>query len=237
MLGGEGLNDPNFDFKNVEIVKEKLNQWHDFAINNYQKKAKNEKTPNDPVFLSYVNKYLKQGTEYMENMLFRNGFDKLFFQLQKVLREYIAKGKTNPVLINEFIILQTKVLHPFCPHITEEIFEKLGNKEFISLSSWPKSDESKINEKYEMQEKQIENLSEDINNIIKLVKEKQGKDIKIAYLYSIPSELLTYKESIELLKKKTEIDIKLFAVNDKNKYDPENKAPKAKPGKPGIFVE
>jgi hypothetical protein len=88
-----------------------------------------------------------------------------------------------------------------------------------------------------MQEKQIENLSEDINNIIKLVKEKQGKDIKIAYLYSIPSELLTYKESIELLKKKTEIDIKLFAVNDKNKYDPENKAPKAKPGKPGIFVE
>ena len=32
-------------------------------------------------------------------------------------------------------------------------------------------------------------------------------------------------------------DAKIFAVNDKKKYDPENKSKKAKPGKPGIYLE
>ena len=173
----------------------------------------------------------------MENMLFRSAFDKLFYQMQKALREYIAKGKTNPKLINEFIINQTKLLSPFCPHITEEIWSKLGNKKFISLERWPIVDESKINEKFEQQEKMIEKIADDLNNIIKLVKEKQNKDVKKAYLYSIPPEKKLYEDVKEMLEKKTKILIEIFAVNDKNKYDPEGKASKAKPGKPGIFIE
>jgi len=31
--------------------------------------------------------------------------------------------------------------------------------------------------------------------------------------------------------------INVYAVNDKKKYDPENKSKKAKPGKPGIYLE
>jgi len=237
MLGGEGLDDPNFDFNNAEIVKDKLSKWYEFAIQNYKKTAKNEKTPGDEVFLSYLNKYLKQGSESMENMLFRSAFDKLFYQMQKALREYIAKGKTNPKLINDFIITQTKVLSPFCPHITEEIWSKLGNKSFISLEKWPIIDESKINERFEEEEKKMEKIADDINNIIRIVKEKQNKDVKKVYLYSIPPEKKLYEDIKEMLEKKTHISIEIFAVNDKNKYDPEGKASKAKPGKPGIFVE
>ena len=32
-------------------------------------------------------------------------------------------------------------------------------------------------------------------------------------------------------------EVKVFAVNDAKKYDPENWASKAKPGKPGVFLE
>jgi len=32
-------------------------------------------------------------------------------------------------------------------------------------------------------------------------------------------------------------DVDIFAVNDKDKYDPENKSKKAKPGRPAIYVE
>ena len=31
--------------------------------------------------------------------------------------------------------------------------------------------------------------------------------------------------------------VSCFAVNDKKKYDPQGKASKAKPGKPGIYLE
>ena len=31
--------------------------------------------------------------------------------------------------------------------------------------------------------------------------------------------------------------VEVYAVNDKNKHDPEGKASKAKPGKPGIYIQ
>jgi leucyl-tRNA synthetase len=33
-----------------------------------------------------------------------------------------------------------KLLHPFAPHITEELWKMFGNEEFILTSSWPKAD-------------------------------------------------------------------------------------------------
>jgi hypothetical protein len=68
------------------------------------------------------------------------------------------------------------------------------------------------------------------------VKEKQ-KDVKKVFVYVLPQEKQMYLGNIELIKKKTNLEIEIFAVNDKNKYDPENKSSKAKPGKPGIYLE
>jgi leucyl-tRNA synthetase len=125
-----------------------------------------------------------------------------------------------------------KLLHPFCPHITEELWHKLGNKTFISLEKWPVADKKKINDSLERQEETIEKVIEDINQIIKLVKEKPTN----AYVYILPQEKNVYLEYADLIGKKTGLEIHIFAVNDKEKYDPENKSKKAKPGKPGIYL-
>ena len=37
-----------------------------------------------------------------------------------------------------------RVLNPFAPHLTEEMWEKLGNKEMLAFSNWPTYDESKL---------------------------------------------------------------------------------------------
>ena len=41
-----------------------------------------------------------------------------------------------------FVILQ--LLNPFIPHVTEELWEKLGNKKALHESNWPKYDDSKL---------------------------------------------------------------------------------------------
>ena len=123
-------------------------------------------------------------------------------------------------------------MHPFCPHTTEELWEKLGNKNFISLEKWPEFDEKKINDKFEQQERTVENLINDINNILKIV----GMKKKI-FIYSLPNEKEIYKEAIETIKKKTNLEVSVYAVNDKDKYDPENKSKKAKPQKPAIYLQ
>jgi leucyl-tRNA synthetase len=128
-----------------------------------------------------------------------------------------------------------KLISPFCPHIAEELWGKLGNKKFISIQKWPVADEKKIDEKFELQEQALEKTVSDIQNVLKIVEEKQNKRVSKIFIYTIPNELGNYNE--KALKKRLNKEIKIFAVNDKNKYDPENKAGKSKPGKPGIFVE
>ncbi|MDD4983347.1 MAG: leucine--tRNA ligase [Candidatus ainarchaeum sp.] len=238
MFGGEGIDDPNFDFSNVDLLIQKLKNWADFATTNYKTaKGSKEETNSDLIFQHHLNGCLKLGSEAMENMMFRTAFDKLFNQMQRALKDYINRGHTNQKVINDFIEIQTKVIAPFCPHITEEIWEKLGNKGFISLAKWPAADESKINPKFDQEEQIIEKVASDINNILKIVLEKQGVKKTKAYIYVLPNELNLYNESIDLIKKKTNLEITVFAVNDKSKYDPESKSGKTKPGKPAIHLE
>ncbi|RLG15019.1 leucine--tRNA ligase, partial [Candidatus Pacearchaeota archaeon] len=143
--------------------------------------------------------------------------------------DYCSEGISR---VNYEILL--KLIHPFCPHITEEIWEKLGNKNFISLEKWPKADEKKINKKFEEQDQVIEKLIEDINNIVKII-ESRGEKKNNIYVYVLPNEKEIYEE--ESISKKIGMKVKIFSVNDKDKYDPTNKSKNTKPGKPAIYLE
>ncbi len=134
--------------------------------------------------------------------------------------------KTSKTILGNFL----KLLSPFCPHITEELWEKLGNKAFLSLEKWPRADKSKINEFFERQDLATDKLISDINQIFKLV---QGKER--VYVYVFPNEKEIYEE--ELIRNKLGRSISIFAVNDKSKYDPANMSKKAKPGRPAIYLE
>ena len=171
---------------------------------------------------SKLNKTIKQVSTQIENFEYNSaiiGIRSLFDSLPKEVDKSVLEKSL-------------KLLHPFCPHTTEELWEKLKNKNFISLEKWPEVDEKKIDDKFEQQEKSVENLINDINNILKIVGAK-----KKIFIYSLPNEKEIYKDAIEMIKKKTNLEVSVFAVNDKDKYDPENKSKKAKPGRPSVFLE
>ena len=129
-----------------------------------------------------------------------------------------------------------KIIAPFAPHIVDEIGKSiLSEKSFVSLSSWPIADESKIDESIDKTEEIVERTVSDVQNVLRIVREKTKKDLTHVYLYAIPSELGLF--DVSSLKSRVGLDVSVFAVNDKKKYDPELKSGKAKPGKPAIFVE
>jgi len=176
-----------------------------------------------------VNKTIKEYTEDIANYKYNVGIIKLRTLLDYVVQEKELSKKDLESLL--------KLLHPFCPHITEELWEKIGNKPFLSLQSWPICDESKINPKFDKEDIALENLSEDINKILKVIQDKQDVKKTKAYVYVIPNELDIYNSVKDNVKKKTGLDIFVYAVNDKSKIDPENKAGKSKPGKPALHLE
>ena len=62
-------------------------------------------------------------------------------------------------------------------------------------------------------------------------------DKKKVFVHSLPAEKEIYKNAKEIIEKRTGLNVSVYAVNDKDKYDPENKSKKTKPGKPAIYLE
>jgi len=232
MMGGEGLEDSNFDINNAQSLAGKFEFLHNF-IEDYYDKGDNKETSMDAWLESMANKTIKEVTATMEETLFRTAFEKAFFGLGNSLKWYVRRIKPNKKILNETIETQIKLIAPFAPHLAEELWHKINKKTFVSLEKWPVCDDKKIDAKAEESEKAIEKFLEDIKNIMKIVEKKPEK----AYIYLIPKDLELFKEASEFLSKELNLTIKIFAVNDKDRYDPQSKAQKAKPGKPAIYVE
>ncbi|MBS3163211.1 leucine--tRNA ligase [Candidatus Woesearchaeota archaeon] len=177
---------------------------------------------------SKVNKTIKEVTSDIDNFRYNLGIIKIRMLFESLEEENQVSKKD----IESFL----KLLHPICPHITEEWWSKIGNKNFISLEKWPIADESKISEKFEQEEQALNKIVGDIVNITRIIKEKQNKEVSKAFIYVIPKEKEIYSD-VKSIKKRTNLEVKIFAVNDANKYDPQGKSKNSKQGKPAIYLE
>ena len=232
---GEGIDDANFGMEFLDTANKKLSEWYSFAKKNYNK-GRIQKMSVDDWFESIINKCIKDTTENMENIKFKSAIQTGFLDMQRYLKWYMKRTKDNPNkgLINKFIETQTKLLAPVTPHICEEIWKTVGKKSFISLEKWPEVDLKKINPVFEQNEDIIINTLEDIRHIIKII---ENKEVKKAYIYTIPKDLKLFEETKDFFENETNLKFSVFAINDKNICDPENKAKKAKPGRASIYLE
>ena len=213
--------------KDTDWNKGGIDGMHKFVNKIFEHFSNVKSGKSDERTQSKINKTIKEITEDIENLRYNLAIIKL-----RNLFDYL-EGKKISGNDSESCI---KLLSPFAPHIAEELWEKIGNKEFISNAEWPKCDEKKINEKFEKEEKAVDCLIDDINNVLRIIKEKQKSAEKL-FVYALPNEKEIFFHFAETIERKTGLKAKIFAVNDKSKYDPEKKSSKAKPGKPAIYIE
>jgi leucyl-tRNA synthetase len=207
--------DTNWDEKILNGSYKFLNKVYDYFKNVKIGKA-------DKKIESKLNKTIKEVTNQIENLKYNLAIIKI-----RDLFNSLPSETSKEVLEKSL-----KMLHPICPHITEELWEKINCKGFIVTSDWPKFEEQKIDVNIEKQEEVVERLVKDIVNILQIVKDKN----KI-FVYVLPNEKNIYDDNKKEIEKRVGKEIEIFAVNDKDKYDPENKSKKAKSGKPAIYLE
>ena len=84
-----------------------------------------------------INQTIKKVTEDYESLKFNTAIS----QLMILLNTFVKKGSINKKELETYLIL----LNPSAPHITEEMWRKLGNNQQIANQNiWPSYDESKL---------------------------------------------------------------------------------------------
>ena len=136
----------------------------------------NKMTIEDKWIISKANRTVKEVTEAMDKYDFGIAIQKIMdFTRDELCDWYIEMIKprlydmTNETrsealyTINEILKISLKLLHPFMPFITEEIYMKLDhNDESIMISKWP---EYKAENDYKAEENDVELIKEIIKNI------------------------------------------------------------------------
>ncbi len=139
-----------------------------------------------------IHKAIKKISLDIEEMKFNTAIA----EFMKMTNEFYKDKKINRAEYKTFL----QLLNPFAPHITEELFTKMGEKKTISESEWPRYDETKtiddeikipvqingkvktiINVSKDITQEEIKNIVNNNENIKKLI---EGKTIvKEIYVY------------------------------------------------------
>ena len=167
-----------------------------------------------------LNKTIKETTEYYNSFQYRKITIKL-----KELFDLLSQQES---VEKKDLEKSLKLLSPICPHIAEELWERLGNKDFISTSEWPtyEEKESKIKKKEENVEGKV------VERVKEILEKVEGEKV---YVYVMPFEVDKLDE--KKISKEVGKDVKIFATSDKKKHDPQNKAKNARPGMASVYVE
>lgn len=127
---------------------------------------------------SHTQRTIKMVTEHMEKFEFSLAIGCLN-ELVKVLTRYKTGGAVNNGVYDDSLTYLALLLSPFAPHLAEELWEKLGQKPFVSVQKWPKANEKLIDEKAEAAEEGVHTVLADVVGILKLTKIEKPQKITL----------------------------------------------------------
>ena len=121
-----------------------------------------------------------------------------------VLMDYTNKlykyrdGQINKEVYDNAVKAIIQLLSPFAPHVCEEMWEMIGEKEMLSKSSWPEFDKTMIDEEAEAAEEMVSQTISDIASVLKLTNKESAKKVTLfvadTWKYNFMSTLKTILE-------------------------------------------
>ncbi len=131
----------------------------------------------DTLIIYNLNKTIKLVTSYLGTIAIRDAINQII-QFTSELSKYKKRGVIKSIF-QECQIKLTLLLHPIVPHITEELWEILGNKSYMSLAEWPNCDETVLTEENEYKWNLTKDIIDDIKKILTVINKDEINEIHI----------------------------------------------------------
>ncbi len=180
MSTAELLQDADFSPTIATSMRDRMERLYKF-VSELMKTSRKRKTTSQPLtaidrwMLSRLQEHIKKATEAMDKLAVRKaihgvmyGLDQDFQWYQRRTAQRSGKRKLAIAHVHHQVTdAQVRMLAPVAPHACEELWEMMGGEGFVSLSSWPIPDESKVDIRAEENEALITSVLEDTLNITK----------------------------------------------------------------------
>ncbi|MFB6174944.1 MAG: leucine--tRNA ligase [Candidatus Nanohalobium sp.] len=127
----------------------------------------------DRIMASRIQRAIEKVTDDTENYDFNLAIDEIDRLLSK-LYWYEQQGGKDEVLSHGIKTL-LKLLSPYAPHITEELWHRIGNENFMIEEEWPEPEEGLIDEDAEEIDDYFSRVSSDIREIIDMIEDSPEK--------------------------------------------------------------
>lgn len=190
LSASELLQDADFSDSLARGTRSRLQEFYSLAIQ-YAGAGGLELKGLDMVdrwLLSRVQKTVAQATASMDCLRVREAIQATFFSLQQDLLWYFKRRGDRCSdckamgVVKYALDRMVRMMAPFAPHICEELWERFGNKGFVSNAPWPEADTSMVDEGAEVMEEYLKGLLADGAEIIKVTGLVPSK----IYLYTSP---------------------------------------------------
>ena len=134
--------------------------------------AANLKSKSNSKLESLIHRTIKKVTDDIENFHFNTAISSLMILLNEM-------EKNESQLSFASCQLFVKLLSPFAPHLTEELWANLGGKKSIHLEKWPVFDASKTKENNFKLVIQIDGKTRDFFEVPAEISEEEVKDLTL----------------------------------------------------------
>jgi len=185
VLGGEGVDDPNWDSETSRTTTRRFHAWLDF-IETHKGKGREDHRAIDEWFDSIMNHTLAITREHFDNFRLRSAMKTGYYDLQAHLRWYARRcgDQPNRDLMERAMRLQTQVLAPVAPHLAEEAWEALGGEGMVCDSRLPDPvDDDDTAKRAIAGEQLLVSTMEDIREILRIT----GIEPRVVRLFTAPA--------------------------------------------------
>jgi leucyl-tRNA synthetase len=180
---------------------------------------------------SRLQTHIKRVTESLERMETAAASRTVFYDLWADATWY--QKRSGQAVPRQFMLTWAKLLAPFTPHCAEEIWSRCGGEGFVTSAQWPRVDKKLIKRDLERLEDVLKRTIDDLSHVLRLVGKK-----KTAHLYVADEEFDHLADACEYIRARLGFDqVKVWRASDPERYDPESRAAKAKPGRPALYLE
>ncbi|HYW02034.1 MAG TPA: leucine--tRNA ligase [Candidatus Acidoferrum sp.] len=170
LLAAEGMDDPDWRFENVRDIQNRLAGFLRLVEeNNGAQKSSNAHM--ESWLTSRINSRIKIISEAIAKMKTRTALVTAIYDVWNDLRWYQRRVMIpDSATVNQVISIWIRLLAPFAPHLAEETWHMIGEKDFVSTTKWPEYDATKIDENAEEQEELVKQILADTQEIVTTTK-------------------------------------------------------------------